>query len=57
MLVARLTSMNVLVIRVNKVEHVRIKSMDLPASVDLDSQVDFVSVSTYASSVSFLCFL
>ena len=43
-LAAKLTSMNVLVIHVNKVERVRIKSMDLPAAARLDSQVDFLPV-------------
>ena len=36
--------MNVIVIRVNKVERVRIKSTDLPAAVHLDGQVNIVIV-------------
>ena len=52
MLFARLTSTNVLVIRVNTVEHVRIKLMDLSVVVRLDFQVDFLLVYTNALSLS-----
>jgi len=41
-LVVRRTSTSVVVIRVNMVERVRIKWMDLPAIVHLGSQVDFL---------------
>jgi len=51
-LFARLTSTNVLVIRVNTVEHVRIKLMDLSVVVRLDFQVDFLLVYTNALSLS-----
>lgn len=45
--VVRLTSTNVLVIHVNKAERVRIKLIDLHAAVPVDSQVDFIHLSSF----------
>ena len=54
---ARLTLTNVLVIRVNIVDIVRIKLMDLFAAVSLDLQVQVLPVSARVSSLSvrYLC--
>ena len=55
-LVVKLKSTNVVVFCISMVEHVRIKLLDLPVAVHVDSQVDCLLVSFYALLSVFITF-